>query len=147
MSKSIKVVFDTQIYLRAAINPRSICGKLFAEWTDYYHLYIAEQIEVEILDVFTRSKVRAKFPQITDATLFRYREIINRAKRVKLQSADILSVSRDPKDDIFLACAKAAKADYLVSEDNDLLVLKHYENTRIVNALEFLHILESRSQD
>ena len=45
---------------------------------------------------------------------------------------------------MFLACAKAAKASYLVSEDNDLLVLKQYEDTSIVNALDFLTILETR---
>ena len=31
--------------------------------------------------------------------------------------------SRDPKDDPFLACALAAHAKYLVTRDNDLLVL------------------------
>ena len=31
--------------------------------------------------------------------------------------------SRDPKDDPFLACALAARAKYLVTRDNDLLVL------------------------
>ena len=29
MSQNIKVVFDTQIYLRGAIDPNSVCGKLF----------------------------------------------------------------------------------------------------------------------
>jgi predicted nucleic acid-binding protein len=64
------------------------------------------------------------------------------AERFKLE--DIPSISRDPKDDIFLACAKAAKALYLVSEDNDLLVLKQYEDTAIVNAAQFLAMLETR---
>ena len=43
---------------------------------------------------------------------------------------------------MFLACAKSANADYIVSEDKDLLVLDPYENIRIISALEFLRILE-----
>ncbi|MBP9093697.1 putative toxin-antitoxin system toxin component, PIN family [bacterium] len=33
---------------------------------------------------------------------------------------DILQVSRDPKDDMFLACAVISDSDYLVSGDSDL---------------------------
>ena len=144
MSNTLKVVFDTQIYLRAGINPGSVCGRLLAEWTAFYTLYISEGIEKEILDVFTRSKIRKKFPQINDVTLAGIQATFSRAEHVELSEADIKPVSRDPKDDMFLACAKAAEADYLVSEDNDLLVLGSYEGTRIVNALEFPAILESR---
>ncbi|MBI1256215.1 MAG: putative toxin-antitoxin system toxin component, PIN family [Chloroflexi bacterium] len=140
MSESLRVVFDTQIYLRAAINSTSICGKLFSDWTEAYILCVADEIEAEIIDVLTRSKIRAKFSQITDETVETIKSTLARAERFKLE--DIPSVCRDPKDDIFLACAKAANALYLVSEDNDLLILKQYEETAIVNALEFLHILE-----
>ncbi len=141
MSAELKVVFDTQIYLRAALNRYSICGKLFADWTDEYVLYISDEIEAEIIDVLTRPKIRAKYPQITDSVVSTIKATLTRAERVRLES--VPPISRDPKDDIFLACAKAAQAAYLVSEDNDLLVLKMYENTKIVNALEFLAILEA----
>jgi len=49
------------------------------------------------------------------------------------------------KDDIFLVAAAAAHADYLVSEDNDLLVLGEYAGVRIVDAATFLAILEAQS--
>jgi uncharacterized protein len=56
-------------------------------------------------------------------------------------------VSRDPKDDKFLACARFAAADYLVTEDKDLLVLNTYTGTRICQPAEFIALLEeSRSQ-
>ena len=50
---------------------------------------------------------------------------------------------RDPKDDKFLATCLAAGADYLVSEDDDLLVLGEHAGTRILDAKAFLAILES----
>ena len=41
-------------------------------------------------------------------------------------------VSRDADDDAVLACALAARADLVVSGDNDLLSLKGFSGIRIV---------------
>ena len=53
-------------------------------------------------------------------------------------------ISRDPKDDKFLAAARAAHAAYLVTEDQDLLVLEEYEGTAIVTAEVLLQHLHNR---
>jgi putative PIN family toxin of toxin-antitoxin system len=52
-----------------------------------------------------------------------------------------ISASRDPKDDHVLACAVTAKADFLVSGDNDLLTLGTFEGIRILNSRQFLELL------
>ena len=54
--------------------------------------------------------------------------------------------SRDREDVMFLACALAAKADYIVSNDRDLLVLGRPFGVRIVTPGEFLRILEGLEQ-
>ncbi len=53
-------------------------------------------------------------------------------------------VGRDVKDDKFLACGFEAKADYIITGDNDLLVLKKYEGIKIVTPREFLKILNEK---
>ena len=40
-----------------------------------------------------------------------------------------------------------SKADYLVSEDNDLLVLKQHYTTQIVNSAAFLSVLETPQEN
>lgn len=55
---------------------------------------------------------------------------------------DVPSVSRDRNDDIFLATAVAANATYLVSEDNDLLVLREHEGIPIVTCVQFIAALQ-----
>ncbi len=45
-------------------------------------------------------------------------------------------VCRDPDDDAVLACALAAQADLIVSGDADLLVLKQFQNIRIITPAE-----------
>jgi len=41
-------------------------------------------------------------------------------------------VSRDADDDAVLACARAARADLIVSGDDDLLSLRHFQGISIV---------------
>jgi putative PIN family toxin of toxin-antitoxin system len=47
-------------------------------------------------------------------------------------------ICRDPDDDEVLACALAARADLIVSGDDDLRVLGMFENIPIVGAAEAL---------
>lgn len=142
-----KVVFDTQVFLRALINPKSASGRLVLNLQVDYVLYTADQIDREVLDVLSRPKIRQKFPQITDERIKLITTLLELAHRVEVKDSDIQPICRDPKDDIFLACAKLAKANYLVSEDNDLLVLKSYEDTQIVNVIEFLAVLQDDTSD
>ena len=51
------------------------------------------------------------------------------------------SVCRDPDDDVLLACALASQADYIVSGDQDLLVLKSFEAITILSAEQALQRL------
>lgn len=53
-------------------------------------------------------------------------------------------VSRDADDDAVLACALAAKADIIVSGDDDLLVLKHFRGIPIATPTQALQRIETR---
>ena len=52
----------------------------------------------------------------------------------------VTGVCRDPHDDMLLAVAAGGGAEYLVSGDQNLLVLEHYGKTRIVTVTEFLSL-------
>jgi putative PIN family toxin of toxin-antitoxin system len=57
------------------------------------------------------------------------------------------AVTRDPSDDQVIACALAAKADYLVTGDQDMLVLAEHEGIRIVTPRQFLDLLGGPGAD
>jgi len=139
MSETIRAVLDTQLFLRAAINRKSLPTKLIFDLDGMYQLTVPAAIVVEVTDVLNRPKLRAKFSTLTDPIVGEVTELLSVAEIVN--PTDVPAVARDPKDDIFLACAKAAKAPYLVSEDQDLLVLDPYEGVRIINALSFLNAI------
>ena len=51
------------------------------------------------------------------------------------------AVPRDPDDNMVLECAIEGKAQYIVTGDKDLLVLKTFRGIEIVRASDFLKIL------
>jgi len=51
---------------------------------------------------------------------------------------DLRKITPDPSDDMFLACAMEAKADFIVSRDPHLRNLKQFQGIRIIDVKEFL---------
>jgi uncharacterized protein len=66
------------------------------------------------------------------------------SERVAPVEGSLPAVTRDPKDDYFLPYAVVGQANYLVSGDDDLLVLGKVEGVRIVRPAEFLELLQQR---
>lgn len=54
-----------------------------------------------------------------------------------------ISECRDPKDNFLLSLAVDGKADYLLTGDKDLLVLKKIGNTEIKTISEFFDVINS----
>ena len=106
----------------------------------------------EVLKAIVSNKVTAcATKQIVEEYIEIVNEIISR-KQGKLNNTILLTlieslemikpkahieISRDPDDDKFIECAKDADALYIVSGDKDLLVIKQYENIKIITAKEF----------
>ena len=53
-------------------------------------------------------------------------------------------VCRDPDDDQILALAKHTKTDYVITGDEDLLVLKYFNSIPIVNPRDFWNIIKRK---
>ncbi len=133
-------VFDTVVFVRALLNPLSRWGRLVFDWAGGYHLFVSTAILRETLGVLERPAVARKYRFVAGLDKEAVLKILANAEFIEPDT--IPPVSRDLKDDIFLAVAAAAHADYLVSEDNDLLVLGEHAGVRIVDAATFLAILE-----
>jgi uncharacterized protein len=143
--RMLRVVFDTVVYVRGLINPYSFCGQIVFQRTDHYRLFVSQPIMMETLEVLHRPELRRKFRSLANLDIARVIEIIGQAQVVDV--APLPPVSRDPKDDKFLATAVAAQADYLVSQDLDLLVLETYGGIQIVNCESFQELLERTSEE
>ncbi|MBI4028969.1 MAG: putative toxin-antitoxin system toxin component, PIN family [Candidatus Blackburnbacteria bacterium] len=135
----IKVVFDTVIFVRGLINPHNFAGKVLFTKSSQYRLFVSKPVLVEILEVLQRPELTSKFKTIKNLDKTRILHLLKRAEVIEVKGDS--TASRELKDNKFLALAEVAKADYLVSEDRDLLDLKEYKNTKIIDTETFLNVL------
>ena len=138
----IKAVFDTVVFVRSLINPHGRWGELIFKCHDSYELFVSKPIVEEILEGLHRPELGKKFRMERDLDFEKIIEILGQAPYVEI--VEEAFVSRDPKDNKFVATAEVARADFLVTEDEDLLVLGEYRGTKIINALEFLGVLRDQ---
>jgi putative PIN family toxin of toxin-antitoxin system len=128
----VKAVFDTNVLI-AAFLTEGICAKLLirARRRDF-DLILCDGILKEFKRVL-KKKFTAS-PRETPEVLV----ILSEAAQDVLEQTDsITPVCRDSDDDLILACARDAVADYVVTGDEDLLVLKNYKGVSIINPREF----------
>lgn len=62
-------------------------------------------------------------------------------------SGTIPAVTRDPKDDYLLAYAVVGAADYLVTGDEDLLILKQVQTVTLCRPRDFVELVLKRQSD
>ncbi|OHD67835.1 MAG: putative toxin-antitoxin system toxin component, PIN family [Spirochaetes bacterium RBG_16_49_21] len=132
----LKVVLDSNIFISGIIfggKPRKIINLIIE---GKIRLYISSDILLEIKEVLERDKFG--FSQtITQQIIF---EIESLSYLVTPKNKHSI-VSRDGDDNIIIDCAVEAKADYIITGDNDLLSLKEYKSTKIINASELISLI------
>jgi putative PIN family toxin of toxin-antitoxin system len=96
-------------------------ARLIFAHADDYRLILSAPIVREILEVLNRAEITRKIRFVAGMDTRRVLDLLSQAELVGL--SDIPQVSRDPKDDKFLATTVAGEADYAVSAAKDLLDL------------------------
>lgn len=134
----LKAVIDTNVWVSSLLGtgvPKKLKDHLAQE---KFQAICSAQLVDELIDVLARPKFVGKITDIDAAELVR----LLRTAALFVEPEPIAETSRDPKDDVFLACAVAGGADYLVTGDDDLLVIAEVGVTKIVRPRQFLDVLE-----
>ena len=128
----MKAVFDTNVLI-AAFLTEGICAKLLirARRRDF-DMILCDGILQEFKRVL-KKKFAASPHEMSEALLI----LSAAAQDILGQTDPIVPICRDSDDDLILACARDAVADYVVTGDEDLLVLKDFEGISILNPREF----------
>jgi len=136
----LKVVFDTNVFLRALINPHGINSQLILS-SDKYKLFLSMEIIDEMIVFLSRSSLRKKYNQIKDVDVREILKVISDAEIIEPKMK--IDICRDIDDNKFLECSVSGAADYLVSADKDLLDLVEYKGVKIISTQEFIKKLKS----
>ncbi len=100
-------------------------------------------VSKEIMDEYVRVFAYPRFCLTAkEVTALLERQILVFSHPITVKNV-IPVIREDPSDDIFLACAAAGKAGFIVSGDKHLLGLKRYLKSRIVSVATFLSMFSS----
>jgi putative PIN family toxin of toxin-antitoxin system len=113
----MRVVADTNVLVRALINGANSSPLLQLWQSKQFQLIVSTETLAELAAVLTRPKFQRYFTSDNVTALL----TLLREHGEWVVINPHLALCRDPKDDIFLNLAIAAQADYVVSEDNDLV--------------------------
>lgn len=111
-----KVVIDANVIVSAAFGGNPLRAMIRAMQED--EVYLSQAIERELTEVFSKLSKKLKREQITFLNE-KMRELIGMANQVSVPTRVVLS--RDAKDDHYLALCKEVEADFLITGDKDLL--------------------------
>jgi putative PIN family toxin of toxin-antitoxin system len=131
------VVLDTNVII-AAFATEGLCHSLFEHCIDQHEIYICDNLLSELTDKFEK---KLKLPRKV------YKNIIDYlSDNATLYNPPVLprQICRDKNDDFILSLADTAKAQYIITGDNDLLELKRYKNTKIIMPRDFWEIVRSK---
>jgi putative PIN family toxin of toxin-antitoxin system len=137
------IVIDTNVLIRTTFQKRSaVTLRIYQALAEQACILVTSlPILEEIRDVISREYIIA-YSHTTSETRRRYMSELLDISMLTVGKAKLKKASRDRKDNKFLVCATEAKADYLVTSDEDLLTMKAYEGTRILPPHEFVELLE-----
>jgi uncharacterized protein len=139
----IRAVIDTSVLIRFLIRPSAAIRELIEVlWLgNQVQMVTAPSLIEELEAVLRRDYIQVLIPppegQVLLDAIFVKAEILPRFREVP-------PYTRDPKDDKFVACAIAGQAEYLVTVDEDILVLGVLGEVRIVTPREFVEAVRIR---
>lgn len=144
----MKVIFDANVlisYLLTSEKEGTIATVVEAGFVGKYLLILPREVISELRKKITvKEYLSQRIPQPTTEKFITALRVI--ADIPSPITEVIPKVGRDLKDDYLLAYGTIEECDYLVTGDDDLLVLKKVGKLTIVSPAEFYEILKKREQ-
>ncbi len=135
-----RVIIDTNIWISFLI------GKQFTSMKELLITAIIQPIfSVQLLDELLITTQKPKLQKYFQKDKVDNLMIFLKEIGEIIESQSIVSDCRDPKDNYLLALAKDSNADFLITGDQDLLVLEVFNQTGIVTYQDFLKIINIQS--
>jgi putative PIN family toxin of toxin-antitoxin system len=139
----IRAVVDLNIIVSALISPRGTPARVIALWQrGAFALVFSAPMLQTLKEVLGTRRLRRQFIDPHDAESLMHD--LETLAAVMPGDVTVTGVVRDPDDDEVLAAAVEGDVDYVVTGDNDLLVLGRYEAVPIVSPASFIEIIEAR---
>ncbi|MEI6608380.1 MAG: putative toxin-antitoxin system toxin component, PIN family [Deltaproteobacteria bacterium] len=128
----MKAVFDTNVLIAAFLTEGLCSGLLLRARKHGFNLVLCDDIIGEFQGILTK-KFKLSSSDLSEITTI----VTEAASEILHQTGSIERICRDPNDDMVIACAVDANADYIVTGDEDLLIIKRYKDIVMINPRNF----------
>jgi len=143
----LRVVLDMNVFVSSLLSTEGTPAQLLNAWREgRYMLVTSPAIIAEVVEVLESPRISKKY-------LIRHQDVENLVDVLKTDAVLVPgeagvkgSVPRDPRDEMFLACAIDANADCIVRGDRHLLDLQTFRGIPILTVNEFAEELENQSR-
>jgi putative PIN family toxin of toxin-antitoxin system len=136
--KIIRLTIDTNIWISFLIG-KTLSGLSDAIISNKVTILFSVELFEELIEVLQRPKL-SKYFSHGDIEEF-VSLIYSRVEWIDVKYN--FDNCRDPKDNFLLDLCVSGKADYLITEDEDLLILNPFQKTEIINYRKFQDILNN----
>jgi putative PIN family toxin of toxin-antitoxin system len=136
----MKVVLDTNILASGAISAAGTVSRIIDAWrSGQFRVIVSAPILVELERTLQKPYFRR---HLTDTQSSRFMMLLQRRATVSPIKVAVHGIATHPEDDLILATAVSAKADYLVTGDTKLQHLRKYKRVSTLSPRGFLETLE-----
>ncbi|MCP4623268.1 MAG: putative toxin-antitoxin system toxin component, PIN family [bacterium] len=135
---AFKAVIDTSVMVSVAFAMQGLAKELKDMIADEdFTLVTSKQILKELYQVLHYPRIIKRFSASEDDINEFIGLIVEKAFITEGRySAD--GITEDPADDMFIACALEAEADYIIARDPHLRNLKHFHGIQIIDVSTFI---------
>ena len=142
-----RAVVDTKVLVSGLIGGQSPPGQVVDAWLEGRFVLVTSVYQIEeVHHVLSCPRIASRIGLGSmDLEMF-LAALLTRAEVVPGQLA-LPGVTRDPKDDPIVACARGGEVGFIVSGDGDLLELGEYEGIKVVTPRRFVELLGLGTQD
>jgi putative PIN family toxin of toxin-antitoxin system len=143
----LSAVVDTNVFVSSVLGKHkerypSACDSVVARAARGEFILVSSPHMLDELGRTLRRVWEKKMPAGSPDPLLTLMPLVARTARVVRTPRAVPSLCRDPDDDHVIAAAVAARADYIVTRDDDLLTLGSVRGIPVIEPRDFLVRLE-----
>lgn len=115
----LRAVVDTNVWISALLNPQGTPASIATRLgRGEFECVLSPAMLRELTTVASGPRLRERFG-LTAERVLKLLELLN-GRSLMIPEPVTVAISRDPRDDMFVAVAVASRADALVTRDDDL---------------------------
>jgi uncharacterized protein len=135
----MRYVIDANVILSALLFRQSKPAKAFQKAMDEGEILCSETSIKELRTTLLKNKFD-RYLTVEERVYF-LNIFLKQIRTIKTN--ETISACRDPKDNMILELAVDGNADFIITGDQDLLVLNPFRKIKILNPVNFLEIIKT----